>query len=57
MTDRQTDGHRGGGGSRRTRSVQGRKVTRGGAMEGIGGRKESSKVSRAASWHRVVKVR
>ena len=43
--------------ARCTRSVQGRKVTGGGAMEGMGGSEESREVSRAASWHRVVKVR
>ena len=42
--------------ARCTMSVQGRRVTGGGAME-TGGSEESSEVSRRASWHSVEKVR
>ena len=43
--------------ARCTMSVQGRNDTGGGARGERGGREESREVSRAASWHRVVKVR
>ena len=43
--------------ARCTMSVQGRNETGGGARGERGGREESREVSRAASWHSVVKVR